>query len=210
MRSSLVALCLASLAAVEPVAVPQPDPTPQPGMRERPAGSLTGQLLVATPDMPDPRFARTVIYMVRHDGTGAMGLIVNRPLGDAPLAQVLERLGIESQGASGKIRVHYGGPVQGGRGFVLHTPDWSAEGTLAVNNEAAVTTNPEVLRAIAASKGPRRSLFAFGYAGWAPGQLEAELEQGSWTTAPADEALLFDDDYAAKWQRARDRQVIRL
>ena len=88
------------------------------------SGGLTGQLLVATPEMPDPRFMRTVIYMVRHDSTGAMGLVLNRPIGDIPLARLLEQLGIESEGASGTVRAHYGGPVERALGFVLHTSEY--------------------------------------------------------------------------------------
>jgi putative transcriptional regulator len=173
-------------------------------------GSLAGQLLVATPEMPDPRFAGTVIYMVRHDSAGALGLALNRPIGTVPLAQLLERLGLESEGVSGNIRVHSGGPVDGGRGFVLHTAEYSRNGTVKVNEMVAVTFQPEVLRDIAAGAGPRRALFALGYAGWAPGQLEAEIKAGGWVGVPADEALVFDEDYEGKWRRAMARRMINL
>jgi putative transcriptional regulator len=187
--------------------------TALPGVAQEPApeaGNLTGQLLVATPAIGDPRFARTVIFMVRHDRTGAIGIIVNRPVGDSPLAAILERLGLDAEGARGSVRVHYGGPVEPRRGFVLHTTDWSGRGTLEVGGRVGMTTSPDVFDAIASNRGPRLSLFALGYAGWAPGQLESEIARGSWIAAPADEALLFDDDHATKWQRATDRQVIRL
>jgi len=173
----------------------------------REPSGLTGQLLVATPRMPDPRFVRTVIYMVRHDATGAMGLVLNRPIGDAPLARLMERLGLESKGVSGNIRVHYGGPVEGARGFVLHTAEYVRKGTVVVDNAVALTSQPAILLDIATGTGPRRALFALGYAGWAPGQLEAEIEAGAWVTVPADEALVFDDDYEGKWQRAIARQI---
>ncbi|MFQ5897235.1 MAG: YqgE/AlgH family protein [Candidatus Methylomirabilia bacterium] len=174
------------------------------------AGSLAGQLLVATAEMPDPRFARTVIYMVRHDASGAMGLIVNRPIGEVPLARLLEQLGIDSDGVSGNIRVHYGGPVQRRRGFMLHSADYVGEGTRIVNGAMALTDPLEILPAIAAGTGPHRSLFALGYAGWGPGQLEGEMGGGHWVIVPADEALVFDDDYEAKWQRAIARRIIHL
>lgn len=173
-------------------------------------GGLTGQLLVATEQMPDPRFWHSVIYMVQHDATGAMGLIVNRPLGEVPIARLLEELGTASQGVSGDIRVHYGGPVDEARGFVLHTADYQGRGTLLINNGVALTRRPEILRAIAAGTGPRRSLFALGYAGWAPGQLEGEIEAGHWVAVPADEALVFDEDYEGKWKRAMARRTIEL
>jgi putative transcriptional regulator len=168
---------------------------------------LTGQLLIATPRMSDPRFVRTVIYMVRHDATGAMGLVLNRPIGDAPLARLMERLGLESNGVSGNIRVHYGGPVGGAQVFVLHTAEYVRKGTVVVDNAVALTSQPEILLDIATGTGPRRTFFALGYAGWAPGQLEAEIEAGAWVTVPADEALVFDDDYEGKWQRAIARQI---
>ena len=173
-------------------------------------GSLTGQLLVATSAMPDPRFARTVLYMLRHDATGAMGLVLNRPVGDLPVARLLEQLGMESKGAQGTIRVHYGGPVEGLQGLVLHTSDYQRNGTRIVADGVALTSQSEVLRDIATGSGPRRFLLAFGYAGWAPGQLEAEMRTGHWVTVPADEALLFDDDYQGKWDRAWARQLIQL
>lgn len=172
-------------------------------------GGLTGRLLVARPELADPRFKQTVVYLVRHDPHGAMGLVVNRPLGDAPLASLLRQLGIERPGVGGSIRVHWGGPVEGRRGFVLHTRDYATQGTLAVDEHMALTDQPEIFRALADGTGPARSLFALGYAGWAPGQLERELERGDWTTVTADLDVIFDPDAAAKWERAR-AGVIRL
>lgn len=173
--------------------------------------SLVGQFLVATESLRDPRFARTVIYMVRHDATGAMGLVVNRPVRDMPLGPLLRRFGRDDRGVTGSVRAHYGGPVDIGQGFLLHTAEYATQGTERVAGDIALTPQPGVLSAlsdIARGAGPRKSLFAVGYAGWAPGQLEGEIEQGSWITVPADEALLFDDDAARKWDRATARRRI--
>lgn len=177
-----------------------------------PAGArgLAGRLLVATPDMRDPRFAEAVIYMVRHDATGAMGLVVNRPLRQVPLAQLLERFGMASEHAQGGILIHWGGPVEPTKAFVLHTPDYRVDGTILVKEQLAFTANRKILEAIAANSGPRRRLFAVGYAGWASGQLEAELDRGGWLTAGTDEDLLFDDDYPSKWRRATARRILDL
>ena len=171
---------------------------------------LAGQLLVATEQMQDPRFLHTVIYMVRHDDDGALGLVVNRPLGDLPLADVFERLGLGHRDVSGRIRVHYGGPVEPGRAFVLHTSDYTGTGSEVIAGGIALTVRPEVLDAIADGKGPRRSLFALGYAGWAAGQLEGEIQRGGWISVLSDEALVFDDDHERKWERAMARRRIDL
>jgi len=196
----LVAVALAAIAVTA-------GGSAQPGAG---AGSLAGQFLVATPEMQDPRFARTVIYMVRHDATGAQGLVVNRPLREIPLALLLEQTGIESRGIEGTVRLHAGGPVDVLRIFVLHTADYMSEGTLPVKDGIALTFQPDILDAIARGKGPRRALFAVGYAGWAPGQIEAEMKTGAWARASADEALIFDGDHDTKWDRAMARRKIDL
>ena len=172
--------------------------------------ALTGQLLVARPELRDPRFLRSVVYLVHHDAGGAMGLILNRPIGEASLSELLEGAGGEGTGVNGEIRVHFGGPVEPGRGFVLHTADYQIEGTQVVKDGIAVTARPEILHAMGTGTGPRKSLFALGYAGWAPGQLEAELKAGSWEIVPADETLVFDENYEKKWERAMARRTIRL
>lgn len=171
---------------------------------------LTGQLLVARDELRDPRFFHSVVYVVHHDAGGAMGLIVNRPMGKAPLSELLEQAGLEGTGVTGEIRVHFGGPVEPQRGFVLHTADYKSEGTEVVGNGIAVTVRAEILRAIGDGTGPRRSLFALGYAGWASGQLEAEIEAGAWEIVSADEALLFDDNTDTKWERGMARRTIYL
>jgi putative transcriptional regulator len=172
---------------------------------------LAGQFLVATDTLRDPRFARTVIYMVRHDASGAMGLVVNRPVRDMPLGPLLRKFGLDDRGVTGSVRAHYGGPVEIGQGFMLHTGEYATQGTERIAGDIAMTPTPGVLTAlsdIARGAGPRKSLFAVGYAGWAPGQLEGEIERGAWITVPADEALLFDEDPARKWDRAVARRRI--
>ena len=174
------------------------------------SAGLAGRLLVARPDLRDPRFSRTVVYVVHHDAGGAMGLILNRPIGEASLSELLEQAGVEGKSVNGKIRVHFGGPVGTPRGFVLHTADYKIDGTEVVKDGIAVTAQPEILRAMGTGTGPRKSLFALGYAGWAPGQLEGEIKTGSWEIVPADKALVFDEDYETKWERAMARRTIRL
>ncbi len=198
------ALLTASLAG--PSARPdRPTPAEAPGGQ-----SLAGQLLVATESLNDPRFVHTVVYMVHHDTTGATGLVVNRPLRDVPLSLLLQRLGLESQGVTGTIRLHYGGPVEPGRGFVLHTADYAAEGTQRLGSNVALSEQTSIFGAIAAGTGPRRSLFAIGYAGWAPGQLENEIQGGYWVTVPSDEALLFDVQSDRKWEQAMARRRLQI
>ncbi len=168
-------------------------------------GYLTGQVLIAMPGMRDPRFAQTVIYMCAHSAEGAMGIIINRPLSGLTFEGLLRQLGIEPVPPSRTIRMHAGGPVETGRGFVLHTTDWMQEGSLQVDESFALTASIDVLKEIARGGGPRQGFLALGYAGWAPGQLDEEIQQNAWLSAPADEALLFDVDLAAKWREALAR-----
>jgi putative transcriptional regulator len=172
--------------------------------------SLAGRLLVATDVLRDPRFARTVIYVVRHNADGAFGLVVNLPLTDVPYDRALRPFGLEVPAESGDVRVHYGGPVEERRGFVLHTPDWKGEGTTVVDDHFALTEDPKVLQAMAKGAGPRRALFMLGYAGWAPGQLDAEMKTGAWGVAPADERLVFEEDAKQKWIEAMSRRILDL
>jgi putative transcriptional regulator len=173
-------------------------------------GSLAGTLLVATEELRDPRFVKSVIYMVRHDRQGAMGIMINRLIGEGPLAELLKGLGLETAGVSGDIRIHYGGPVEPRRGFVLHTGDLRVEGTYPVNDRYALTINPDLLRQIGLGHGPRRSVVTFGYSGWGAGQLEGEIARGSWISVPAEEELVFDRDLVTKWQRATSRRLYRM
>lgn len=172
--------------------------------------SLAGRLLVATEALRDPRFARSVIYVVRHNEQGAFGLVINGPIAEVPFERALRPFGLEVPSGSGNVRVHYGGPVEERRGFALHTPDWMTEGTTVVDGRFALTEDPKVLQAMAQGTGPRRALFFLGYAGWSPGQLDAELRTGAWGVAPADERLVFDEDPSQKWIEAMTRRLLDL
>ena len=164
-----------------------------------------GQLLVAMPTMADPRFARSVIYMCAHSDDGAMGLVVNKLLESLSFSDLLEQLEIEAESVDQSIRVHFGGPVEAARGFVLHSTDYTHEATMRVDDDFALTATIDVLRAMAEGSGPRRSMLALGYAGWAPGQLDREIQENGWLTVPADEDLVFDEAQDGKWERAVGR-----
>lgn len=172
--------------------------------------TLVGKLLVAAPGIGDPRFDGTVIFLIRHDKTGAMGIVINRPLGEETIADLLEALGADGHGVSGRIQLFSGGPVQPQFGFVLHSRDYHDAKTEAVDHDVAVTSDTEILRAIAQGKGPRQRLVAFGYAGWGAGQLERELERNDWYVVPADPGLLFEVDRDSVWQRAYERRRLPL
>ncbi len=189
-------LCALLVASTGPLAAQEP-------------GSLAGRLLVATPELDDPNFFQTVIYVVEHDEKGAMGLVVNRPLARGPIADLLKGLQAESEEARGEIIIHYGGPVQSGKGFVLHSDDYTSDHTVVGSSGIAVTTQVGIVQAIARGKGPKKSIFLLGYAGWAPGQLEAEIKAGGWFSIPLEEGLVFEGDPATKWERALARRKIK-
>jgi len=195
-RLSFFAAVIASLAAL---IATMPAPAQQ--------SSLAGQLLIAAPTMGDPRFFQTVILMVRHDHNGAMGIVVNRPLGARPLAALLEALGDKDPGALGEVPIFAGGPVQPDLGFVLHSADYRVDGTLDIDGRVAVTSRPEILRDIGNKHGPKHSLIAFGYAGWGAGQLESELARRFWYTAPEDAKLVFETDRSKVWDDAVARRT---
>ncbi len=163
---------------------------------------LTGQLLIAMPVMADPRFAQTVIYLCAHTPDGAMGLVVNRPLAKPSFDDLLRQLEIEPLPTARRIRLCMGGPVDNARGFVLHTTDWTGEGSLKVNDDLALTASLDVLKALAEGGGPREGILALGYAGWGPGQLEAEIHQNAWLSLPAQESIVFGTEHETKWRRA--------
>jgi putative transcriptional regulator len=169
--------------------------------------SLAGQFLVASPSMGDPRFEHTVILMLRHDSGGAFGVVVNRPTGERPLAELLEMLGEKDVTVAGKVRIFAGGPVQPDIGFVIHGTDYHRPGTLDVNAQVAMTSSREILRDIGNDKGPKKSLIVFGYAGWGPGQLEGELARRVWVIAPAEAKLIFDEDRDKVWEAAFSRRM---
>ena len=163
---------------------------------------LTGQLLIAMPAMADPRFAQSVIYLCAHTEEGAMGLVLNRPLAKPSFDELLRQLEIAPVPPARRIRLCAGGPVDNARGFVLHTADWTGEGSLRVNDRLALTASLDVLAAIAGGGGPRQGLLALGYAGWGPGQLDAEIQQNAWLTVAADERVVFDARTDSKWREA--------
>lgn len=173
--------------------------------------SFAGKLLVADKSMLDPRFAQTVIYLVRHDEKGAFGLIINKPLVKIPLADLLRQLNVEGTETQAELELYFGGPVQGELGFVLHSRDFAAaKATATVQGGYAVSDVRQVLRAISEQKGPEKALFAVGYAGWAAKQLDAELERGDWSVVDADEDLVFDLPVSEKWSAALDRRSLKL
>ena len=166
------------------------------------AGYFEGQMLVAMPHMNDPRFARSVIYLCAHSAEGAMGLVVNKLIDSVTFPDLLRQLNIDTDAPDEQIRVHFGGPVESGRGFVLHSDDYVREATLVVQDGVALTATVDVLRAIADGAGPQRSLLALGYAGWAPGQLDVEIHANGWLNVPADNELIFGLDLDAKWEQS--------
>lgn len=169
---------------------------------ESPDLFLTGQLLVAMPTMADPRFAQSVIFVCAHTPEGAMGLVLNRPILRPTFDDLLKQLQVAPVPPVRQIRLCAGGPVENARGFVLHTADWTGEGSLKVNDAMALTASLDVLKVIAGGGGPRECILALGYAGWGPGQLDQEIQQNAWLSVSADETLLFDADHETKWRRA--------
>ena len=164
--------------------------------------SLTGQLLIAAPTIGDPRFAHTVILMVKHDKDGALGITINRPVGEKSIASLLEGPGEDVSGIEGTLRIFAGGPVQPDLGFVVHSAEYRREDTISVDEHVAMTANRQILRDIGHHRGPVKTLFALGYAGWGPGQLENELARHDWFTAPEEPKLIFDDNPANLWEDA--------
>lgn len=165
-------------------------------------GYLAGQMLIAMPQMQDTRFSRTVVYLCAHTAEGAMGLVVNRLFNALSFPDLLEQLSIEPTPLCEPIRIHFGGPVEAGRGFVLHSTDYVQETTLLVDDRVALTATVDVLKAIAEGRGPKQSMLALGYAGWSAGQLDNEIRENAWLNVPADDDLLFGIEVERKWERA--------
>lgn len=163
---------------------------------------LTGMLLVAMPGMPDPRFARSVIYLCAHSPEGAMGLLVNQLASNITFPSVVSQLGIDKPKAGADVPVHVGGPVETSRGFVLHSADYVQESTLVIDDQFALTATVDVLRAIAEGQGPRQKVLALGYAGWGAGQLDAEIQANGWLLAPATPEIVFGRNNETKWLQA--------
>jgi putative transcriptional regulator len=164
--------------------------------------SLAGQVLIAMPAMADPRFSQTVIYVCAHTSDGAMGIVINHPLSTPSFEDLLRQLKVDPIPPARQIRLCNGGPIDNARGFVLHTIDWTDTASLRVDDTLALTASLDILKAIANGGGPRQSLLALGYAGWGPGQLDLEMQNNVWLSAPADLDVIFDGDHDTKWQRA--------
>jgi putative transcriptional regulator len=174
------------------------------------SGYLDGQVLIAMPTLADDRFARTVIYVCAHSAEGAMGIVVNKPAPHISFPDLLVQLDVISAGeeirlteTAGAIQVLRGGPVESGRGFVLHSADFVIEdSTLPIDDGICLTATLDILKAIAKGAGPKSALLALGYAGWAPGQLESEIQANGWLHCPADRALVFGERAETKYERA--------
>lgn len=163
---------------------------------------LTGKLLIAMPGIGDPRFDKTVIYMCAHSEEGAMGIVVNREFDDLSFPDLLDQLNIMPIASVEPIMVQFGGPVESGRGFVLHSQDYMHDGSLAVDDNIALTATVDILREIADGAGPLRKMLALGYAGWGPGQLDAEIRANGWLHVDADSNILFEAALDDKWTLA--------
>jgi putative transcriptional regulator len=185
-------LCTGALAT--------PEDTPKPA-------SLAGQLLVATDTMGDPRFRHSVILMAKHDKTGALGVAVNHPIEQIPLTRLMALLGQDSAGITGTVTVYAGGPVEPKVGFIVHSAEYHANGTINIDGRVALTTDPVALRDIGHGTGPKQSLIAFGYAGWGPGQLENEITQEAWFTVPEEPRFVFDMDRDKLWDEMQKRRT---
>ena len=174
-------------------------------MSEQEETSLRGRLLIASPTIGDERFERTVIYMCAHSpDKGAMGLVVNKPVDGLDFRTLFEQLEIEDVAIDG-LPVHYGGPVESTRGFVLHSSDYSANDGTPVTDDVSLTATLDILRDIAAGGGPKQRILALGYSGWAPGQLEDEIKGDGWLVSDSDSNLLFSEDLDGKWSQALAR-----
>ena len=169
------------------------------------ATSVTGQLLIATPVLSGPPFQHAVILVAQHDKNGALGIVINHPLGERSIADLLAATGASAGGVHGSVPLYLGGPVDPQIGFVLHSAEYHVDNTVDIDGRVALSSGAQVLRDIGLGKGPRQSLVAYGYAGWAPQQLDDELREGAWETVPEDPTLVFDDDRARVWSDAVQR-----
>jgi putative transcriptional regulator len=161
---------------------------------------LEGKLLIALPGMSDPRFEKSVIFMCAHSEEGAMGIIINKPVDGLSFKELMQKLELQITPATPNFPVLYGGPMETGRGFVLHSGDYDGtDATLPVSDEVSLTATLEILRAIGDGRGPQRAIFALGYAGWSPGQIEDEIRANGWIHCDCDDALLFEPDFGGKW-----------
>jgi putative transcriptional regulator len=164
--------------------------------------SLSGKVLISMPLLQDPRFTYVVIYVCGHDAHGAMGLIVNKALPTVTFEELLIQMDLVSSNPPREIPIHYGGPVEVRRGFVLHSSDYISDSTVIIENGFAMTATLDILRAIAGDKGPKQSLIALGYVGWGAGQIESEIQDNGWLIMEANQKLVFGDDLEGKWRFA--------
>jgi len=164
------------------------------------SNSLRGQLLIATNALDGSFFEKSVVYICAHDETGAMGVAINRAMGDVKCSDILEQLSVEAEQIRFDASVYLGGPVDATRGFIIHTSDYECDGTNPVRDNISVTGTVDILKDIAFGKGPGKSLVALGYSGWSAGQLEKEIIENSWFSAPANEDLLFHMKNDEKWE----------
>jgi putative transcriptional regulator len=201
-RWILATLILVVAAVLLPAAVLHAAlPPTEPDIAGKAPSSFVGQLLIAAPAMREP-FDHAVVLVAQHNRDGALGIIINHPLQSRPIARVLQALGADATDVADDVRIFYGGPVSPGTGFVLHTADYGSQTTMTIDGRVALSEASGPLRAIGQHKGPKKSLLAFGYAGWAPGQLDGELRAGAWVTVPEDPDLVFDVDRAKVWADA--------
>ncbi|HUC48436.1 MAG TPA: YqgE/AlgH family protein [Xanthobacteraceae bacterium] len=163
--------------------------------------STEGELLIASPELSAP-FDHAVVLMAQHNRDGAIGIVINHPAGPRPIAEVLTAMGADAGGVANDVMLFLGGPVDPAIAFVLHTTDYRKPDTIALDDRIAISDAAEVLRDIGLGKGPQKSLLAFGYAGWAPSQLDDEIKAGAWTAVPENPALVFDDDRSKVWADA--------
>jgi putative transcriptional regulator len=199
-RALLVFAAIVSPASLLHAALQNPADTPG-------EPSLAGQVLIAAPSMRDPRFDHAVILMVHHDAGGAFGIVINHPLGERPLASLLEALGEKDSAVTGTFRLFIGGPVEPQIGFVVHSTEYHRPETIVVNGDVAVTGSRAAFLDIAHQHGPQKALVAFGYAGWGAHQIEDELAEHAWFTAAADSKLIFDDGREKVWDDAMSRRT---
>jgi putative transcriptional regulator len=164
---------------------------------------LEGKLLIAMPGMADPHFEKSVIFMCAHSAEGAMGIMINKPVSGLSFHDLMEKLELKVKAETPNFPILYGGPVETGRGFVLHSGDYeSSEATLPVSEDVSLTATLDILRAMADGRGPEHAIFALGYAGWTAGQIEDEIRRNGWIHCDSDPDLLFDGDVDGKWATA--------
>ncbi|HEY2244753.1 MAG: YqgE/AlgH family protein [Xanthobacteraceae bacterium] len=190
---------MAAVAIVAPPAILHAALPTEPEVAGR--TSFAGQLLIASPELRDP-FDHAVIMIAQHDRNGALGIVINRPITRRPIATVLAALGADAAGVTDSVLIFLGGPVSPNVAFALHSTEYHGSHTLDIDGRVALSDAVEVLRDIGTGHGPKQSLIAFGYAGWAPQQLDDELARGAWVAAPENPALVFDTDRAKVWTEA--------